>query len=481
MRRGSRRLLSTSATQTQGKDFDVLINGGGIVGAVFASSLLRQAGKGSGLKVGIIDPRKPPSLKSCLDRATPDVRVYALAPRSIGILDSIGSWKHILPRSQAYDTMQVWDASGPGVVRFQSHPEPSLGSIVEDSTVQAAVYQSLQDDGFDGSVEFLFGHTVSRLEIPVDPASGALFNAHVDLAEAGGGVGGTVTRATCRLLVGADGAASAVRKLSGGASWGWNYGQEAVVATVKVGSTHTTAWQRYLPTGPLALLPLWGGYSSIVWSLPVGEARRVQGLSAEEFLAELNAALRGPSLADCGSSTEPPTGLFRRELASLAEAVVSAAVLSGASAGNQTLPPPPVTEVASARVTFPLQFQQARSYTSPRVALIGDAAHSLHPQAGQGLNLGIRDAHTLATAVATTVATGGDIGNAQMLQALYGRQQYARNLAMMGTVDGLNSLFSYNQGAGSRTVQMARGVGMLALNSLGPLKDRIAKFATGAR
>ena len=475
------RKLSQHAPGGKAKSFDVLINGGGIVGAVFASSLLRKAGKGSGLKVGIIDPRKPPLLQSCLEKATPDVRVYALAPRSIGILDSIGSWKHIFSRSQAYDSMQVWDASGPGTVRFQSHPEPSLGSIVEDSTVQAAVYQSLQDDGFADGVEFLFGHSVSRLEIAKDPASGALFHAHVDLVEAGG-AGGTATQATCRLLVGADGAASVVRKLSGGASWGWNYGQEAVVATVKVGSAHTTAWQRYLPTGPLALLPLWGGYSSIVWSLPVGEARRVQALSSEEFLVELNAALQGPSQADCGPGLglEPPSGLFRRELASSAEAVVSAAVLYGAgtSAGRQT--PPPVTEVASARVAFPLQFQQARSYTSPRVALIGDAAHSLHPQAGQGLNLGIRDAEALATAVASTVATGGDIGDASMLQALYGRRQYARNLAMMGTVDGLNSLFGYNEGAGSRAVRMARGVGMLALNSLGPLKDRIARIATGA-
>jgi len=485
LQRWSRRFLSDSAVP---RHYDVLINGGGIVGAAFAAALLREVGPGSKLKIGIVEPRKPLSLQECLDRPTPDIRVYAMSPRSTQILDSFGSWKHIAPRSQPYDSMQVWETKSPGILRFSAAESglSSLGSIVEDCTVQAAIYQALEESGHvGGSVDFLFGQTITKLDIARDAESGSTHFAQVTLGSSSTPSTSPPATVSARLVVGADGAASVVRKLSGGAAWGWNYGQEALVGTVRVSTPHTTAWQRYLPTGPLALLPLWGGFSSIVWSLPVMEARRLGSLPAPELVDAINAALQSPNQNSRWPGLElDNTTLSRplRELASLADAMCSAALLaqqSQSSAASHLKSPPLITELASPRVVgFPLQFQQAKAYTSARVALVGDAAHSIHPQAGQGLNLGIADAQALATAVARALASGGDIGDAAFLRREYGLPQSAANLAMMGAVDGLHRVFSYG-GKGAEVLQMVRGAGMMAVDSLAAVKSRVAARAMG--
>ena len=507
-RRLARRGLGTTAAAAAAAgsgQYDVLINGGGIVGAVFAVSLLRQVGKSSGLRIGIVDPRPPPSLESCLARATPDVRVYAMSPRSIETLEAVGAWKHVVARSQPYDSMQVWESTGPGLLRFSAPgadesaaTPPYLGCIVEDSTVQAAVYRALEEENGAGAVDFLFGQSVTGLQVQRDAELGSAHHlALVTLSSTGGAAvaaaaaATTTTQVRARLVVGADGAASAVRRLSGGSTWGWSYGQEALVATVRVAAPHRTAWQRYLPAGlPLALLPLWGDLSSIVWSLPVAEARRLSALPPQEFLVALNEALQAPPRTDRWSVLEPgdaPYPRAIREIASLADAVMSAAAASATGAASFQSPPA-ITEIVSARVGFPLQLQQAGCYTSPRVALVGDAAHSIHPQAGQGLNLGIADARVLASTVAGALEAGGDIGDPVLLQREYGAPQYAANLAMMGAVDGLGRVFALGGGGGGggwrggrlpRVLQMLRGAGMLAINALGPVKSRIAARAMG--
>ena len=200
----------------------------------------------------------------------------------------------------------------------------------------------------------------------------------------------------------------------------------------------------------------------------------------------LNEALQAPPRTDRWSVLEPgdaPYPRAIREIASLADAVMSAAAASATGAASFQSPPV-ITEIVSARVGFPLQLQQAGCYTSPRVALVGDAAHSIHPQAGQGLNLGIADARVLASTVAGALEAGGDIGDPVLLQREYGAPQYAANLAMMGAVDGLGRVFALGGGGWGgegvpRVLQMLRGAGMLAINALGPVKSRIAARAMG--
>lgn len=334
--------------------------------------------------------------------------------------------------------------------------------------------------------------------------------------------------------MGADGAQSSVRRLAGVPTWGWGYGQEAVVATVKLpgagaraagspqlsgvaAAANSTAWQKYLHTGPLALLPLWDNYCSIVWSVPVAEAQRLKALPPEDFLEELNTALSTPPLTDKWSILEPEDGTslppllkqfakavggarLKREAAAVADLFLSAAQMS-----DPLRYPPHVDELHSSRVSFPLAFQQARKYASTRLALIGDAAHSIHPQAGQGLNLGLLDVASLSDRIVSAVSVGQDLADQKQVLQSYHRDRYAKNLAMLSIVDIINTIFndttaahaasggaaaggneSGPAAATAKTLhglekgkQLLRSLGMLGVHQLGPLKKRIARFAMG--
>jgi ubiquinone biosynthesis monooxygenase Coq6 len=256
--------------------------------------------------IGIIDVRPPPSLASCQAKEQPDIRVYALNPTSISILRDIGAWKHIEKRSQPYGSMQIWESNGPGMVRFSAKElgEEELGRITEDCTIQAGVYEAIREKGHQ--LDIILGSTVTSLQV-ASSGTNATGPAVVTISTSSStpSTPPVLRTLTSRLLVGADGANSQIRKLGGFGSWGWGYGQEAVVCTVKMPATdpdripEATAWQRYLGSGsPLALLPLWGGYSSIVWSTSTLEARRLCSLSEESFLMELNNAMQSPSNID---------------------------------------------------------------------------------------------------------------------------------------------------------------------------------------
>ena len=482
--------------------------------------------------------------------------------------------------------MQVWESDGPGVVRFAASDMQAteLGHICEDSTVQAAVYQALIDQGH--SVELIFGAAITGLTVPAigphsyGPAEVTISPVAVGAGAAAGGgatkdaAGTGVRKVAARLVVGADGAQSTVRRLSGLSTWGWGYGQEAVVCTVKLAGdqSSSTAWQKYLtrPTqGPLALLPLWGGHASVVWSCSVPHAKWLCSLSNAAFADELNAALQAPVATDRWSPlhiappTAPPAPFplpavlsdvfaalgavvtngvgitplsspaqavrefargaatavqgplhgLRKEAASLVDTAMSAVLLR-----DPLKLPPVVADVVSARVTFPLQFQQAKQYYSPRVALVGDAAHSIHPQAGQGLNLGLADAQALAESLTAALATGRDVGHEEVLSA-YGRRRDVQNLTMMSAVDAIHRVFAYpgpgpshstmnyagdgktagteggveggmggrpqgpmlagGGGVVGRMASLVRSAGMLGVQGLGPLKGRIARLAMG--
>ncbi len=250
---------------------------------------------------------------------------------------------------------------------------------------------------------------------------------------------------------------------------GWRYGQSAVVGTVAT-PQHATAWQRFLPSGPLALLPSRGeGYSGVVWTTTPARAQALAACSDDAFAAAVDAALQGDADSEDARVADPDA---------LGSAIAAAArVLGGALAAPPPpwLPPPRVSAAPGARrAAFPLGFSHAARYSAPRLALLGDAAHAVHPLAGQGLNLGIADAVALARCLADGVAAGRDLGEGALLEA-YGRSAAAANAPMLAALDALQRLF----GAHSPAVAALRSAGLGAVNALPGVRRAIIRYAVG--
>ncbi len=311
--------------------------------------------------------------------------------------------------------MRVWDASGQGAIHFDSAEigEPCLGFIIENRVISAALFDRLQTFA---DVECLHPATIETMHI--DEAG-----AQTQLKD------GRKLRA--RLLVGADGAQSRIRELAGIHTKGWSYGQKAIVATVTISRPHNeTAWQQFLPTGPLAFLPLNCQHRcSIVWSTDAGNAEILFRCEDSMFIKELQAAF-------------------------------------GDRLGTIT--------AVSARAGFPLTLNHADSYVQPRLALIGDAAHSVHPLAGQGVNLGIADACSLAEIILAAHTNKKDIGAYAVLRR-YERRRKGDNLAMLAITDGLNRLF----GISATPVKQLRNIGLNAVNGVALIKNLLMRHATG--
>jgi 2-octaprenylphenol hydroxylase len=310
--------------------------------------------------------------------------------------------------------MHVWDAGGEGAIHFDVAElgEDALGHIVENAVVQRALWESLQASG---GVELLCPAAVTALQRAGDGIACRLED-------------GRELRA--RLVVGADGAQSRVRRFARIQGRGWSYDQQALVATVATEHSHReTAWQRFLPNGPLAFLPLHDGRSSIVWSTTPHQAQQLLEEDEETFCRQLELAFAATlgRIESCGE-----------------------------------------------RAAFPLRLQYVDSYVQPGLALIGDAAHTVHPLAGQGVNLGILDAACLAEVVLEARAQGKDIAALKVLRR-YERWRKGHNLLMMATMDGFKRLF----GATWEPLRWARGAGMNLTNSLPPLKQLIMNHAMG--
>jgi 2-polyprenylphenol 6-hydroxylase len=326
----------------------------------------------------------------------------------------LGVWTSIRDaRAGPYSHMHVWDAESGAAIDFDAASEgrDRLGYIVENNLVQWMLWQALEAAG------------VRRL----CPAEVQGFEAREDRIQLELADGGTLT---VGLLVAADGAASPLRQLAGIGTRGRDYAQRAVVAHVATERPHEdTAWQRFLPGGPLALLPLADGRSSVVWSLPEAEARRVLALDEQAFLDELGLA------SD-----------FR-----LGRVV-------------DTTP----------RAAFPLKLQLAERYQAERFVLLGDAAHAVHPLAGQGVNLGLRDVAELRDTLVDARAAGRDIGAAHVLRRYARRRRSADTLDALG-FDALARIYAWQ----SPALVAARGVGVRLLDRLTPLKRKLSEHAAG--
>ncbi len=392
-------------------DFDVIIVGAGAVGAAMAALLVVRKLSAPG-RVALIADRfmgPPPA------DADWDLRVFALSRASERLLKTCAVWASLPPqRVNAYERMCVWDASGEpqgrGSLRFDC-AEIGEPNLGYIVDGRALQWQCLQAARGAGAVAF--EAEVAHIEIDTQVAM-----ALSDGRELRG-----------QLLIAADGPKSRTRALLGIETAGHAYHQDALVAHVRTAKFHgNTAWQRFLATGPLAFLPLPDGRSSIVWSVTLPEAARLRGLEPAAFNAALTAA-SGAVLGDC-------------EL---------------------------TTEIAS----FPLQLQYALDYVRPRAVLLGDAAHVVHPLAGQGLNLGFLDCAALAEVLGQARA-GGYFGE-HMLLRRYERWRRSENLLAAAALDALERLFS-NADPFTRGL---RATGLSAVGKAPFLKHRLAQRALG--
>jgi 2-octaprenylphenol hydroxylase len=390
----------------------VVVAGAGVVGLA-AAALLATGRCSDRLRVLVLDARPVPRWRA----EETDPRVYALSRASQQLLEHVGIWSRVLQtRAAPYRRMRVWegtDADAASALDFDSADigEPDLGHIVEDSLLRTALADAL---AAAPQAQLMAGAEIAAVTVHSGEVVAELRN--------GGAIRGAA-------LLAADGSDSAVRRLLELPVVSHRYEQTALITHVTSARPHRdTAWQRFLPGGPLALLPLSDGRSSVVWSLPNHEAERLLAASDVEFLGELGAA--------------------------------SAGVIGALTA-------------CSKRVAFPLLALHALRYTVPRVALLGDAAHTVHPLAGQGMNLGLLDAASAAAVIEDALLAGEDVGDLKVLRR-YERARKGDNLAMLAAFDGLNRLFGLPGWAAP-----LRGIGMRAVEAAHPVKRLLMQKALG--
>jgi 2-polyprenylphenol 6-hydroxylase len=374
--------------------FDVVIVGGGPVGACAGALLARGSGGARALSVALLEPRPPAALPA---DAPLEARVVALSRASERVLSHAGAWARMRgPRLSPYERMRIWhesvSPSSAAVLRFDAADvsEPNLGYIVENHLLQGALLAAFTAAGGHIEPAPLTALELNEESVTVRTPRGTL---------------------AARLVIGADGAQSALRQAAGLSADIRAYAQTAIVASVATAQPHdATAWQRFMKDGTLAFLPLADGTSSIVWSADDEVAARVLALDAAAFAGALD---RASDLA------------------------------LGA------------TRLVSERVSFPLNRVSAPRYVAQRVALIGDAAHVVHPLAGQGVNLGLLDAAALAQQVAAGVGRGEDPGALGVLRA-YERWRKSELAAMSTAIDAFDRLLAH--GAGPLALVAQRGM-----------------------
>lgn len=392
---------------------DLIIVGAGMVGSTLALAL-----KDAGISIKLVDAG-PLDVHPCTPADPFEPRVSALSAASQRILERVGAWPGIASRrASPYTDMHVWDGSGTGQIHFAAasvHAEV-LGHIVENRVVQDALIEVLKSDS---SVELMPN---SRLEQLQQSESGWTLT----LTDG--------SRLNTSLLVAADGANSAVRRLAGCETREWDYLHHAIVTSVRCAEPNQqTAWQRFTDDGPLAFLPLQkegdSHWCSIVWSVTEAEAQRLMALDEAAFRQALGRA-------------------FEYRLGEVLE--------------------------ADPRLCIPLRQRHAKRYVQPGLALIGDAAHTIHPLAGQGVNLGLLDAAVLAEVLLGASTRGAQLGDPRVLSR-FERRRMPHNLAMMAAMEGFERLFQANP----LPLRWLRNAGLKSVQALPEAKALFVRQALG--
>jgi len=392
-------------------DADILIAGGGLNGPALALALAQ-----GGLKVAVIDARPAPARAE----AGFDGRAYALAIASKRLLQAVGVWDRVAAHSQPMLKIMASDGhagqgASPFHLSFDSDEieEGPMGFMLEDRFLYAAFLAAMAEEP---AITLLSGETVVAQEAGPQGASVTLASGR---------------RLTGHLLVGCDGRGSGVAARAGIRRQGWGYGQTALVTAIAHEKNHEgTAHQFFMPSGPLAILPLPGGHhSSIVWSETDTQAAAIQALDDDGYLAALR----------------PRFGDFLGGIA-----------------------------LAGTRFTYPLSLSLAERFVADRVALVGDAAHGVHPIAGQGLNLGLRDVAALAEVLILAHRRGEDIGGAVALEEYQRWRRFDATTLALG-MDSVNRLFSND----NPLLRLGRDLGLGLVNALPGLRRGFIRQAAG--
>ncbi len=396
-----------SAHSVSATPFDIVINGGGMVGASLACALAQT----TPYTVAVLEPTLPAELP---DDAPFEVRMSAFSLGTVKLLENLNVWPHVTAtgRACAYRHMRVWeDGGGETVFHAEQVGVPVLGYFAENRLIQqAALTRLAQLPSVTVRNDAPKSIRIADTGVTIHTHSGDTLHA--------------------RLLLGADGANSVVRTAAGIGVHAWDYDHHALVTSALTTlPQQDTTWQRFTPRGPQAFLPFVGQRAALVWYESPRRCQELLELDEATFLRALEA--------------EFP------------------ACLGG------------VTGLTS-RVRFPLRRSHAHRYVGERVALIGDAAHTVHPLAGQGVNLGFLDAAALADVLHSAAEKGRDVGDAALL-AEYERWRRADNLAMQTVIDLFYRVFSNDL----PPVKLLRGLGLRVADRLGIAKGPVVRFALG--
>lgn len=392
---------------------DLIIVGAGMVGSTLALAL-----EGSGLNIVVLDA-SPLELADFDPLGGFEPRVSALSAASQRILQRVGAWPGIAARrASPYTDMHVWDGSGTGQIHFSAetvHAEV-LGHIVENRVVQDALLETMQRGG---RLQLIGDARVEQLTLTDEGWRLTL---------------GDGRELHTPLLIAADGANSAIRRLAGCETREWDYLHQAIVTSVRCSEAHQrTAWQRFTDDGPLAFLPLERDgdrhWCSIVWSVTEAEAKQLMALDDAAFRTVLGRA-------------------FEERLGEVLE--------------------------VDPRLCIPLRQRHAKRYVRPGLALIGDAAHTIHPLAGQGVNLGLLDAAVLAEVLKAAIARGERVADVRVLSR-FERRRMPHNLAMMAAMEGFERLFQ----ADPLPLRWLRNTGLKAVEALPEAKALFVRQALG--
>ncbi|XP_056635326.1 ubiquinone biosynthesis monooxygenase COQ6, mitochondrial isoform X1 [Diorhabda sublineata] len=428
------------------KYYDIIIAGGGMIGTTLACTLGKNT-RLSGKRILLLESSKD-SLYVLPEKYSN--RVVSLNPGTKKSLTKIDAWKHINEaRFATVKRLQLMDALSDASITFgEESSDKDISYIVENNLIIDAVKKEIKTTN---NVEICYERKIKKYLIP------GIEDNHVHIILENG------DEYSCDILIGCDGVNSQVRNAMGVHYLNWKYDNTGVVATLTFSEEfdNCIAWQRWLPTGPIALLPLNNSQSSLVWSTIPADAKKLLQLTNEQFVDAVNEAIwkvfKHNSYVDQVLKTFD--GFLR---------------VSNCSPGlNRRYPPKIVCVEEGSRNMFPLGFGHAASYVAKGVALVGDAAHRVHPLAGQGVNLGFGDITCLDNVLGEAAYSGSCLGNVNYLK-VYETKRQRHNMSMMAGIEGLYRIYRSDL----TPLVLLRSLGLQTIDVLNPVKKMVINHAS---